>query len=87
MKLNFIVISLFSSGSLSLNLNQMPRGSKLACNCTLEGMERAKKINLFALTSIRAWWPLKTIDMNTGRDLPAVSIGSNREVEIRNLGG
>ncbi|XP_049885411.1 otoferlin-like [Pectinophora gossypiella] len=58
-------------GSLSLNLNSMYRGSKLAQDCTLSAMETGKKINLFSVRSIRAWWPIKTNDLNTGEDLPA----------------
>ncbi|XP_068630494.1 otoferlin-like [Battus philenor] len=61
-------------GSLHLNLNSMPRGVNLAQQCTLDTMENTKKISLFALRTIRAWWPLKLIDRNTGNDMPAGSI-------------
>ncbi|CAK1588464.1 unnamed protein product [Parnassius mnemosyne] len=61
-------------GSLHLNLNSMPRGVNLAQFCTLNTIEKTKKISMFAVRSVRAWWPLKLIDRNTGSDIPAGSI-------------
>ncbi|XP_013179618.1 PREDICTED: fer-1-like protein 6 isoform X2 [Papilio xuthus] len=61
-------------GSLHLNLNCMPRGVNLAQLCTLDTMDKGKKISLFSLRTLRAWWPLKLIDRNTGNDKPAGSI-------------
>ncbi|XP_013147939.1 PREDICTED: otoferlin, partial [Papilio polytes] len=61
-------------GSLHLNLNCMPRGVNLAQMCTLDTMDKGKKISLFSLHTLRAWWPLKLIDRNTGNDKPAGSI-------------
>ncbi|CAH2035070.1 unnamed protein product, partial [Iphiclides podalirius] len=61
-------------GSLHLNLNSMPRGVNLVQTCTLDSMEKTKKISLFGLRTIRSWWPLKLIDRNTGSDMPAGSI-------------
>ncbi|XP_028159554.1 otoferlin-like, partial [Ostrinia furnacalis] len=54
-------------GTLTLDLNALPRGEKLARQCTLEAMEKAKKMNLFSMRSIRCWWPLWTIDSNTDK--------------------
>ncbi|XP_045542088.1 fer-1-like protein 6 [Papilio machaon] len=61
-------------GSLHLNLNCMPRGVNLAQLCTLDTMDKGKKISLFSVRTLRAWWPLKLIDRNTGNDKPAGSI-------------
>ncbi|XP_026747253.1 otoferlin-like isoform X2 [Trichoplusia ni] len=52
--------------SLSFNLNSMPKGVKQANKCTVDEMERHKKINLFTTLSIRAWWPLVYTNRNTG---------------------
>ncbi|CAG5039523.1 unnamed protein product [Parnassius apollo] len=61
-------------GSLHLNLNSMPRGVNLAQLCTLNTIEKTKKISMFAVRSVRAWWPLKLIDRNNGSDIPAGAI-------------
>ncbi|KAL0851779.1 hypothetical protein ABMA28_000089 [Loxostege sticticalis] len=52
-------------GTLTLDLNALPRGEKLARQCTLEAMDKAKRLNLFTMRSIRCWWPLWTVDLKT----------------------
>ncbi|GBP03518.1 Otoferlin, partial [Eumeta japonica] len=58
-------------GSLSLNLNSMPRGAKMARQADVSLLKRVKKVNLFSINSIRGWWPLKILDHKTGTDMPA----------------
>ncbi|CAH0577888.1 unnamed protein product [Chrysodeixis includens] len=57
--------------SLSFNLNSMPKGVKQVNKCTMNEIERQKKINLFTTYSIRAWWPLVYTNRNTGMQSPA----------------
>ncbi|KAM3968476.1 otoferlin [Aphomia sociella] len=53
-------------GSSTLNLNALPKGEKLARQCTLDTLEQARKVNLFSTRSIRAWFPLTLMNKNTG---------------------
>uniref|UniRef100_A0A2A4JU35 C2 domain-containing protein n=1 Tax=Heliothis virescens TaxID=7102 RepID=A0A2A4JU35_HELVI len=52
--------------SVSFNLNSMSRGVKQPYKCNAEEIEKNKKINLFSVTTIRAWWPLVYTNRNTG---------------------
>ncbi|XP_073956437.1 otoferlin-like isoform X2 [Choristoneura fumiferana] len=56
-------------GTLMLDLTSMPRGAKIARHCTPAILER-RKINLFVVRTVRAWWPLKTLDRSTGNYHP-----------------
>ncbi|XP_045784578.1 fer-1-like protein 6 [Maniola jurtina] len=61
-------------GSLMLNLNAIPRGVKKIEDCSLDVLKNLKKINLFATRSLRAWWPLSTIDQSSGTSCLAGTI-------------
>ncbi|KAJ0183968.1 hypothetical protein K1T71_000391 [Dendrolimus kikuchii] len=62
------------TASLVLNLNSMSRGFKNASQCDLKVMMNSKKINLFKVRSVKAWWPLKCTNRNTGYSSNAGSI-------------
>ncbi|CAB3226218.1 unnamed protein product [Arctia plantaginis] len=53
-------------GSLSFNLNTMPKGVKFAHQCKVENINKSNKINLFSVGWVRAWWPLVHTSRNTG---------------------
>ncbi|XP_069364926.1 otoferlin-like [Maniola hyperantus] len=61
-------------GLLMLNLNAIPRGAKKIEDCTLDILKNLKKINLFSTRSLRAWWPLSTIDQASGTSFLAGTI-------------
>ncbi|KAI5630708.1 c2 domain-containing protein [Phthorimaea operculella] len=54
-------------GSLTLNLNSMSQGGRHAHECK---PETERTVNLFTLGRIRAWWPFKAIDFDTGDEVP-----------------
>lgn len=64
---------LYFTGSLSFNLNIMPKGVKFAHQCKVENINQANKINLFSVGWVRAWWPLVHTSRNTGFSTAAVS--------------
>lgn len=57
-------------GYLTLDLWNMPRGTKSPWRCTIS--DKVPRINLFKAKKIRGWWPFISTENN--KDLIVVSI-------------
>ena len=47
-----------SSGSVTLNLNHIPKPAKNARKCTRELLNKSGRVNLFKNKRCKGWWPV-----------------------------
>lgn len=62
-----------STGTVSLELQYLPRGAKTAKTCSLENLaSHAPTINLFRTKRTRGWWPCRGTDKDTKAEILGV---------------
>lgn len=62
----FVLRFIYFTGTLTLDLNSFQKGSKQDSEGKLYALDTTIIVNLFSMRSIRGWWPLKSIEPNTG---------------------